>query len=122
MAADLRFPMAQRLEPKKQTDVGIEARARSSPRHQGWPMVVAAGIPGVAVRGGRQTEIVGVVSDRWLSSYGEAAAAASMLDALGHDPEAREHNGDQIRAAQRQRLWVEIHVDCLEAIYGNMAR
>ena len=122
IATDIGFLMAQRLEPEKQTDVDIEARARTSLRHQWWWMVVAAEVPVIAARGGAHTEMVGIVSDRWLSSDGDAAEAASMLGALGHDAEAREHNGGQFRAVQRQRLSVDIHVDCLEAIYRDVAR
>ncbi len=122
VAPDFGFLMAQRLEPEKQTDVGVEARARTSLRHQWWWMMVAAEVPLIAARGGAHTEMVGIVSDRWPCSDGDAVEAASMLDALGHDAEAREHNGDQLRAVQRQRLLVDIHVDCLEAIYRGVAR
>ncbi len=122
MAADLRFLMAQRIEPEKQTDVGIETRARCSLRPQESRVVVASGVPVEAARGGARTEKVGIVSYRRLFSDGDAAAAASMPDALGHDPEAREDNGGQLRAVNRQRLSDDIHVDCLETIYGEVAR
>jgi len=173
--------MAQRLEPEKQTDVAIEAWARSSLRHQGWRMVVAgdgqqradlvkrigqrnlndsvtllgmhnnmdsllshssiflatspvdsfgfsvveamaAGIPVVAARGGAHIETVGSVSDRWLFSAGDAGQAASMLDVLGHDAEARERYGNQLRVAQRQHLSLAVHVDRLEMIYRDLVK
>jgi glycosyltransferase involved in cell wall biosynthesis len=181
MANDLVVLMAQRLEPEKQTEVAIEAWARSSLRHRGWRMVVAgngrlradlierisqrslggsvtllgmhndmaslmsrssiflatspdepfgfsvveamaAGIPVVAARAGAHTETVGSVSDRWLFSAGDAGQAASMLDALGQDPEARERYGNQLRAAQRQHLSLAVHVDQLEVIYRDLAK
>jgi glycosyltransferase involved in cell wall biosynthesis len=173
--------MAQRLEPEKQTEVAIEAWARSSLRHRGWRMVVAgsgrqqadlleritqqnlggsvtllgmrndtaslmgrssiflatspvdsfgfsvveamaAGVPVVAARGGAHTETAGSVSDQWLFSPGNASQAASMLDALGDDPEMRVGYGNQLRAAQRQHLSLDVHVDQLEMIYKDLAK
>jgi glycosyltransferase involved in cell wall biosynthesis len=83
---------------------------------------MAAGIPVVAARAGAHTETVGSVSDRWLFSAGDAGQAASMLDALGQDPEARERYGNQLRAAQRQHLSLAVHVDQLEVIYRDLAK
>lgn len=173
--------VAQRLEPEKQTEVAIEAWARSSLRHRGWRMVVAgsgrqraglaqsisrlslgdsvtllgmqsdtawlmshcsmflatspvdsfgfsvveamaAGIPVVAARGGAHTETVGKASNRWLFSAGDAGEAASMLDSLGRDLEARERYGNRLRAAQRQHLSLAVHVDQLEVIYRDWAK
>jgi len=180
MASDLVVLMAQRLEPEKQTEVAIEAWARSALRHRGWKLVVAgsgrlradlterirqqslggsvsllgnqsdtaslmsrssiflatspvdsfgfsvveamaAGIPVVAARGGAHTETVGTVSDQWLFSPGDAGQAASMLDELGSDLEARERYGNQLRAAQRKHLSLGVHVDHLELIYRDLA-
>jgi glycosyltransferase involved in cell wall biosynthesis len=182
VAAELMVQMAQRLESEKQTDVAIEAWARSSLRHEGWRMVVAgsgrqhtelaelisqqslggsvtllgmhndmaslmsrtsfllATAPAepfgfsaveamatwvpvvVATQDGTHNETVGRVSDRWLFSASNAAEAASVLDALGHDPEARERQGKRLRAVQRQYLWQDVHVDRPEAIHREVAR
>jgi len=81
---------------------------------------MAAGIPVVAARGGAHTETVGNVSDHWLFSPGDAVQAASMLDLLGQNPEARERYGDQLRAAQRRHLSLAVHADQLEVIYKEM--
>ena len=99
--------------------MGIEARAQTSLRYQWWWTVVETEVPVIAARGGAHTEMVGIVSDRWLCSDSDAAEAASLLD---NGAEARDHNGDQLRVVQRQRLPVDIHVDCLEAIYRDVAR
>jgi glycosyltransferase involved in cell wall biosynthesis len=83
---------------------------------------MAAGVPVVAARGGAHTETVGSVSSRWLFSAGDAGEAASMLDALGHDPDGSERYGDRLRAAQQERLSLDVHVDCLEAIYRDVVK
>lgn len=71
IAPDFGFLRGQRLEPEKQTDVGIEARARTSLRHQWWWMVVAAEVPSSPPGVGR--------IPRWSGSSATGGSARTVM-------------------------------------------
>lgn len=76
------------------------------------------GLAVVAAGGGAHTETVGEAGI--LFEPGDAAAAAAGLDLLAGDPERLRSVGHALRARQRERFTLDLHLDHLEAFYRSV--
>jgi glycosyltransferase involved in cell wall biosynthesis len=79
---------------------------------------MAAGMPIVASASGGNLETMGQLPTAAFHPPGDAQAMADQLVRLAADDAARAAYGAGLRALQRQRLTLEIHVDGLEAVYA----
>jgi len=81
---------------------------------------MAHGTPVIAAAGGGHLETVAVVAPELLFAPGDAAAAASRLDALVQDSGHRGRAGDALRELQRSRFTLESQVAGTRRIYERV--